>query len=803
MTQTTTNNSVREGNVHSTCDDQDPRACSCWTLNRRSASFGVAILWIVGLAFEAFAQTTPVPKKAIEIEQASFQPTVQAGRPMPTWWDVRVNGSAIVEGRFEFILKNDDKLLTTYTTEELALTGPQQTIRIILPPVDDAVIGIDQLQLQVTFRGKRFTEKLQPQVLRMAISRSKSFMALTGQSRLAARKSALRDQIRKRLAFESMVPPAHEDEVKTIFAPIEPERFPSEPITYCAYDLVVLFGDEFRVLKKPQLEALASWIRAGGCLFVEPSGVLEPYQVDFLRGLVRSDSRSIVIQPDSSGRLVPGSLLDNDSIFTVRPDLGCVAIHVEGERSGDTIPEVELNSSQWRRCVAQLWRMKQEQVDAVVAEGWLNEDIIAVKTFGSLIDANGDGIPDVINGGLPGMPAPAPPIVRGGNVAVQAQPTRRSMPQGWLSWTLTTSTGELLDRLMPDGVRMVPLWLLGTILASFVLLIGPVDYFGLGWLKARKYTWLTFPLATIAVTALTVMVTNSYMSTAEARRGLVVCDVGDDGSIVRTNRFELVFIASSRQVSTDVEKGLFTALGTGGQMASNSVVIQQQMMMMRQQGGNVVFAGGMGEGSQLRDASSPRLAGRVPTQYEAIQDLAKWTPQLNRLFWLPGAQDEKTVDWKAIISSGVTRESFTSHVVPFSIQTSVRENFGDSAMVAFFGPNGSWAQSNGTLWYKPSNGVPQGFVYPNYNFNPMGIQPGYEVPAEIQQKGPLFKWIYQHSVAASRGMHSVVSMIAPRGCSRLDDLPVHDSTDISHALLVVVCPRGDDLIVYRKRVPIL
>ena len=67
----------------------------------------------------------------------------------------------------------------------------------------------------------------------------------------------------RRLTFESLSPADLDEKVKTVFAALEPQDLPQEPLAYCAYDLVVLFGPEFRALKKPHLEALTTWVRAG------------------------------------------------------------------------------------------------------------------------------------------------------------------------------------------------------------------------------------------------------------------------------------------------------------------------------------------------------------------------------------------------------------------------------------------------------------------------------------------------------------------------------------------------------------
>ncbi len=734
-------------------------------------------------AFPALAQDKPVKEKRIEIEQSRMQPTIQTGRPIPSWWDVKIPGSALVEGRFEFVLMNDGRVLASLTTEELALTGPQQRIRVLLPPVDDQY-GIEQLQVQVTFRGTRFTEKLGQHILRVAATRSRTFMMLTSISRLASKRSAERDLLMRRLSLKSLATAELEDSVQTVVAQLEPNDLPQEPLTYCAYDLVLLFGDEFRSIKKPQLDALTAWIRAGGSFYVEPTGVLEPYHIDFLRRLTAGDSRGLLFQPDSSGRLIPGTVWEDERIVTTRAGLGRVAVRVE---ENDAPPELE--SPAWRRATAFLWRLRVEQVEAVGDLGTFDLGKLSLPEVAQpMIDTDGDGIPDTV-------------IQRRNN-----QPWERKfvVPPGWLSMRLPTSTVELLDRLMPQGVRMVPLWMLGFILLGFVVLIGPVDYIGLGWLKARKYTWLTFPLATVGVTALTVWVSNSYMTSAEARRGLVIRDVGEDGSVVRTNRFELLFIASSHAVMTDVQKGVFSPLGTGGSMAGNSMAIYQQQLMQQQlmyQQGRTRFISG--EDGLPGEKSPPRMLGRIPTQFEVTQDLAKWTPQLNRMFWIPGSAEEQTIDGKAVTEGQITTAMLDSHGISAELTSRVRSQFGPDAFTACLGPKGRWAQDRNPAWWtdrgqnNPS-GIPQPQFWAFDDSNSLGLQ----LPPEILHQGELFRWIYQHSVAQPRGLFALASHIGPKGGRDLDDLPVYDPSDPEHALLIVVVPKGDDLIVYRQRVAV-
>lgn len=629
----------------------------------------------------------------------------------------------------------------------------------------------------------------------------------------------------KRLAFESLSVADLAEKVQTVYAALEPHDLPQEPLAYCAYDLVVLFGPEFRALKKPHLEALTTWVRAGGRVYVEPTGVLEPYHIGFLRALTAKDVRGLVFQADSRGRLIPGTIWEDDRVFTTKVDLGCAVIRVEDEyEAGSKEPELkpDFETETWRRAVAALWKLRDEHVEAVVQHGQLapviSPQLKLMQDTGALpkgtilgveggltgaavvsIDTNADGLSDhkiVVNDSM---------VQAGGGGGNS------------LGLKLLTSTSELLERLMPNGVRMVPLWLLGFMLLSFVVVIGPVDYIGLGVLKARKYTWATFPAATILVTALTVLISNSYMLVAEARRGLVLRDIGDDDSVVRTNRFELLFLSASRAVQTDVKKGLFSPLSTT--TATDALYQQYGQYGVTQRG---LRSGTDAPGGHR---SPPHLTGRIPIEYTATQQLAKWTPQLNRMFSLPlssstlssntGATDEPRVDWKTLADGQITQSSLDGQVISSELSARVRTQFGDKAAVACLGPRGRWAFDRGTLWQANGQSSVDMSMMSQQQIQQQFVQQAYQrqlqapqmqsyttaqLPADIQQQAGLFRWVYQNSVAVPRGLFGLVSGIAPKGGPDLDDLPIYDPTDTTHALLIVIVPRGDDLIVYRKLV---
>lgn len=713
----------------------------------RIAGFILAIV-VTFAGTTAFAQV-----KTLEIELSGMQPPVQVGRPILTWWDVKIHGSALVEGRVELRIRNNANLLATVTTEDLALTGPQQRIRVMLPPITDENT-VEQLQLDVAFRGPRVNQDLGRHILRVALSKSRTFMVLTAASRLAPKRSAEREQISRRLAFESLILNL-DDTVKTVPVALEPSDLPQEPMAYCAYEMVILFGNEFRLLKKPQLDAILAWVRAGGSVYLEPTGILEPYHVEFLRSLTAFGPPDLVIQPDSNGRLIPGTIWNDERLMRMTNGLGRVVLRVDDEQS-----EGSVETPAWREAVAFLWKIHADQA-AMITEK-------PSTTLNSILPKQ----PETPNSPYAGLH----PAIAGG---------RLSLP-------LITSTAELLDWLMPDGVRMVPLWVLGLILCSFVVWIGPVDYFVLGYLKARKYTWLTFPLATLLVTGLTVWITNRYMATSETRRGLVLHDIGDDGSIVRTSRFELLFIASTRAVTTDVQRGVFAPLD--GDTSIGYDQYQQAMMPGRRRNYGTAY-----RNSEKLDQSRPRLSGRIPTQFSVTQDLAKWTPQLNRMFWIPAKSDKPVVDWTSL-SQGILDDPavFQNRTIAGTPVSRIHQQFGPQSLVACLGPQGRWALNQQGNWWSQNSNDPSIRIHAARGYNDYQVS----LPGDVQGQPALFRWLYQHSVAAPYGLFSVTSQIGPTGGADLNDLPILDGSDPSQGLLIVVVPSGDDFIVYRKRLKI-
>ena len=726
----------------------------------------VLVVSLLVQASPAFAQQKP-----LIIESSTMQPSVALGRPMLTWWDVKVQDKGLVTGKFQFVVKSDGFLFATVETEEVTLNGPEQRIRVMLPAVDCPQM-VDRLYVDISFRGKKYSGELGQQILRVPFATKSVFVCLAGESRTVRKKSPQRDNVIEHLKFENLVPVLpnskktvdETEHVQTIVASIDPADFPAEPLAYCGYDVVILLNDEFRNLRKPQLEGMLAWIKAGGSLYLEPNGVLEPYHLDFLRSLTRDDHQEIGFQPDQTGRLPADTIPEDLTAMSIKCGLGDVVIRTENPDH-----EIKTPIDDWRAIVSPLWKWRFQPVSK----------------------------PDTV----------------WHEVGPDGRPKQRTIansdPFG-LSTALFTRTSlrseQLLDRLMPEGVRMVPLSLLTAILIAFVCLIGPGDYFFLGWLRIRKLTWLTFPIATLGVTALTVWLSNSYMSAAETRRALVVRDLGQSGDLVRTNRFELLFVASTHQVTTDVEKGLFTPLSTGLSLNRDSrvlagggpgFVIQNGRVVNFQ--GNPTLPGVAAPDGTIRRMPT-QVQGRIPTQFAAQQDLAKWTPQINRLMSIPGSAARPEVDWSEFNLKLAESQSLLSHQVPSKLANLAKARWGEHVMVACLNGKDRWAYDHSPGWHsaRPANMSFQQMNQQTIGFQMPGMQQD-QVAMQMLNEPDLFRWIYQASVApVDQGTFALMKQTTPKGGAIGDDLPLLDSSDPKAWLLVIIVPEKDDFVVYRK-----
>ncbi len=709
----------------------------------RVASLALAALLAMGRPSVISAQTAP-----LSFEPTSRTPPVVEDRPTATEWVAGVRGGGLVEGRIELKLtalaaNMPEQNLGMVLTDELVFSGENQPVRVMLPAFHWSY-GAEEILVRPRLHTKHGAVDLPEQRLRAPLRTARKFPLLLSETKTNPRTKSgeigARDKLGDRLRFESLLPEELSERALTVINHVDITEFPQDPLAFCQHELVAVTGDDFSSLRPAQLDALRIWVRAGGRLCLEPGGVLTAAHVDFLNRLADGDDRQLVFALDDKGRLA-GSVTAGSDSLRLTCGLGRVLLGFWMEQS--------LLRENARPTIAWLWHIRDDRIASLMA-GETPTELQSV------------GIQNSPQGYYFGLPAPLTQDV----------------------------TAQLLDWLRPAGVRMVPLWIIGSLLSALVLWIGPVDYFGLSLIHRRKWTWITFPIAVFAATLLMVLVTNAYLSVAETRRTLIVHDVAGNGDILRTNRLELIFTSSTRSAASDVKSALFAPLLTGGVSDPRMRGYRQQVVSVKGPDGQVYQRVITVPDSGAGPTEPVAVAGRIPSRYQIIQEIRQWTPQLNRSFSLGPADDASAVDWAGISLPSPSQAPAAGRYDQLLAQ--VREQLGPEAQVAVLGPaNEVWSSDPQT----PTQQLPYG-PYAGAQYRDPAWEKIHTFPVS-----PRMNSLLRLTSAPSYGLFALVNQTAPNGGSSLDDLPLTVTGSNDGWWLVIFIPKGDDFVVYRKPYP--
>ncbi len=410
--------------------------------------------------------------------------------PQPVEITLTWRGPGLLEGRLELRVSAFNELLLHYRSSEIAQPPGQQTTRWLLPPRKPGNEGQQFVKLRFLGQGQSID------LGRFPISAPRRQTGRTfviAAARSAARRPRGRDALLPNLQIERFFPkqakrPESAYDGKTRLEPfnsyvrlLEQDAFPTSPLHYCSYDLVLLQGKSFAALGRKQRAALGAWIRAGGSACIVPTGRLEQPHVRWLNELTGGARFSL----DFEGRLEPAGIQRH------RVELGRLVL-VAGVDADD-----RWDSSEWMQSVAFLWKVRTR------IQRRLNR---------------------------PGGTFPQDRLVYEEDYQYYTG-----------SWDSLFSNVQ--SALAPEGVQPVPIWMIMLLLICFVAAIGPLDYLILGRLNRRKWTWLTFPLCSIGFALLMVGMSEAYLGHNDHLRALVVTDIGKGGVVLRQNRIEMLMLA--------------------------------------------------------------------------------------------------------------------------------------------------------------------------------------------------------------------------------------------------------------------
>lgn len=552
---------------------------------------------------------------------------------------------------------------------------------------------------------------------------------------------------------------------------------PADPLSYCAFDLVLISDGGLASLKAEQLVGMRKWVAAGGSVCVVPDGSLKPIHSDFLNKLLEEDNPA-----DTTLTLADdGSLLviseQPNAILKARYGLGRVVILPNDEalvaRLLDKTQPVELGS-----VVGFLWKVNSdlgvhsgklwgsvnrnpELLERVRALGWTAEE-----------DENGVYLEDLnelrqAKGYITRM------IGRRGYINPQLFESNQ------VSSSLSPRNEPLLNAaqtaLLPEDIQMVPTWVFAMILTAYVMTIGPVDYFVLGWLKLRKLTWILFPIVTFFYTGLTVAVAWAYMSSDDTGGRLIITDVGLKGVPLRQTTLETFYFGSSRVASRDMK---------------NSIVVQGEQLQL-----NADYDWNMdGSKPKISPHAPLRYEGNFPQSYQTTQPVEQWSPLTVRSMTLePENVNVPVIDWEN--TALVNTENGIAELANMLSELERNAKNGEKYGAAICS-----ASSFRTVRLPQGEYMPPAEYQVNQFGRPFSIHSG--LPGVLGS-------IPNSAVAASThrfdqysmpspGIFQVVSQIAPDGCTALEDLNILDPGDPEQKVLIIVRQEGEDFHVFRK-----
>ncbi len=595
----------------------------CDGARRRGTLFSdsrLSTLVFVLLYAASVSAQTQAPKPKLFAKLAATSPSVRIGDAMPTIWDIQKFQPGILEGRFEFRVHLGTVEFYRYTSDELVLHEPDHRFRFLFPPIVTNIQS-GEIEVDVTWiekSGERVP--LRMQLLRVPLTAIRTMMIGVVEQRTYQARRPDWDARLQQLPLETLGesqrpvlgdPLGRRAALQTVIVTWDTDAVPSDPLSFTPYDIVAVAGNVFAGLRRPQLEAMQSWCRAGGSLYVEPEGLLESYHVEFLNRLTSQSSDPVAWTIDANGKIDwPGGLRDQGAILGSY-DLGRVAI---------ISPEL----------------LQPERMTTVVRHLW---------------DWPADKNPHEV-----------------------AQPDQTRIQNPWDSPVYRPESPaqeryrNLELALMPASVRLVPLPLIMALLFLLVLLIGPVDWWVLGWLRLRRFTWVTWPFWTIVSALVTVGLSNWYLQTTDVPRTLVLHDVGRDGGVVRTQTFTLTFPSRTRRDTQKVEHAVWQQLGTEWSPGSRAPAPT---------GTNAVF---MLDDDRPWNLTSPHYSGRVPSQYAVELPVGQWSRQISYSQQIPNAFDaERTpMDWEPIDAGGW----WSAAAFPSSVVSELTRQLGTPPLIA-------------------------------------------------------------------------------------------------------------------------
>lgn len=662
-----------------------------------TVSVGPRLRTIVGAVLVAFLTAPPAAARdPLRMENALPVAPARAGGPVFVSGELQSDAPGLLEGRLRFVVRDGSTVLSVVETDPLALVSGITPFRQLLPiPSGPTSYSLPDAAVEFLAEdGSRY--ELGTIALRIPQPGTWEAIGVVAEPKNQTRPTVGDAVFREELNLDKAFPadPQTAASVDCYLPTLAENYFPEQPLAYCAFDVVAVPAESFQRMNGRQLDAIAAWTRAGGSVCVVVDGPLDAKHADFLNALFRDSDGGPFLRDDAGLIVEPEGTVDR--VFARRAGVGFATV-LFGSLEG-----FDFGAAAWRQAHARLWKLRD----------------------GHARSRPGDA----------GVPFPQPGQVVG--VGQDGQPIY--MQQSASLWNVPTPSygTAVVNALRPSSIRLMPGWAVVLLLFGYAAAVGPVDYLLLGKFRWRKWTWVTFPAVTLALTWGVVATADAFMSDNDHRRTVDIVDYDAKGEPVRRTRLEMLFRGSGEPLLHEVTRGYFSSVD-------------------RQHFENEENA-----------APTGPYVGTLPSRYVVPQQVAKWTPQVNRTFEI-APQDAPAIDWAKAESAPDGFVSLPGGLSGYVIRARQGQMGG------------------GALGYVNDQ---QAFGYA-VNMNQFRYSTGGE---PFLQAATFLSQTERGTMQFQR---------SPVGLGRLDDLPFIDSAEPTTDALVVWSQEADgDFVVYRKPV---
>jgi hypothetical protein len=635
----------------------------------------------------------------------------RARAPLPIGISIHSDGDQRT-GHLRLVIQEGGQTLITWRSPEWTVSQAPRSFDVLMPPLPIDAMHAELTALPVWEEGSQ-QQPMPP--LRLALAGNNERQLVLGWCAGAGgdRRSALAaTSIQDVLASATPREWTMDARVQVQLVPVE--RLPGEGLALCAYDLLALSADALNRLDAHQLQALVQWLHGGGALAIIAHGeqVAGPAAA-MLAGLGHESGMALLAGEDH--------LPSAGAARLARIGLGRLAV----------VQPVFAGTAADRAAPLFLWRVRETWAASLAHGGALDAEELekAQEAAGEAINQNYStyNVPVRHRHGAKGDESATYPSFVSPSGGVQDQ--------------------ALSQLLMPAGIGTVPFSLVAAIIIGFALAIGPGDWLLLGRFKAHRFTWILFPVLSIACTVLLMLLADRYLGGSEHRVRLAIIDQGAQGTVLRRDTIEEIFSGHARVVGSELEHSLWSPLSSG----SNAGMSR------------------MGNGAMNQEGDETKLVeGQMPVRFTAMQAVPQWSPSLRRaLSFSPGGAGD------------VPPLNLDQELTPAQLPAYAERLAGQHPGLVLM------------RWLGGDQQLIKGSMKDLMAATAAGSS---ESGTEVDQ-GMLARLC----CAPTAGWTALVGGIAPAGGDTLEDVPVYDTSD-THRWLLVACLRQDTVVWMLRRI---